>query len=257
MCLILFAWCQHPRYPLVLAANRDELYRRPSAPLAFWHDAPDLLAGRDQVAGGTWLGVTRGGRFAAVTNVRDPRRQRPEAPSRGHLVSEFLRSEQPAADYLAKLQSCAADYNGFNLLLGDSSGLQFFSNYDQSPRVLAPGLYGLSNAPLDYPWPKVSRGKNLLAKLLPQPTVAGLLGLLGDGSQPPDAALPDTGIGLQRERLLAPIFITGEHYGTRSSTALLLDAGGGVELAECDALTGTLRQFHLQTAVDGLTSAHR
>lgn len=255
MCLILFAWHCHPRYALVLAANRDEFYARPSEPLAFWPDAPDVLAGRDRIAGGSWLGLTRNGRFAAVTNVRDPNRQRPEAPSRGLLVSDFLCGDQPAAAYLAELADRAGAYNGFNLLVGDASGLYYFSNYGDARRRLTAGLYGLSNAALDQPWPKVRRGRQRLAAMLATPTPAMLLELLGDRGRPDDDELPDTGIGLERERVLAPIFITSERYGTRSSSALLLAHTGQAELVERDALTGRERRFHLQTAADGLSSA--
>ncbi len=254
MCLILFAWHQHPHYPLVLAANRDEFYQRPSAPLAFWPDAPTVLAGRDQIAGGTWLGLSRSGRFAALTNVRDPARRRPDAPSRGALVSGFLLGEQPATGYLADIQPRADDYNGFNLLLGDASGLHYFSSYAGAPRRLVAGLYGLSNAELDRPWPKVERGKERLAAALAEPQLDALFELLGDRTQPPDQTLPDTGVGVDRERQLAPIFICGEHYGTRSSSVLLLDADGTAELAERDAASGIIRRFQLQTAPDGLAS---
>ena len=254
MCLILFAWQQHPRYPLVLAANRDEFRQRPSEPLAFWPDAPSVLAGRDRVAGGTWLGLTLSGRFAALTNVRDPNPQRPDAPSRGTLVSGFLLGLQSAEDYLADLRQRAGDYNGFNLLLGDAGGLYYFSNYGDAPLRLKPGLYGLSNAALDRPWPKVERGKKRLAEALARPRFATLFELLCDRTQPADQALPDTGIGLQRERQFAPIFIDGEHYGTRSSSVLRLSADGVAELAERDAASGAVRRFQLQTAPDGLAS---
>jgi uncharacterized protein with NRDE domain len=166
MCLILFAYQRHPRYRLILAANRDEFYARPTAPLGFWADHPQVLAGRDLEQKGTWLGVTRGGRLAAITNYRDPQAIKPNAPSRGHLVSDFLKGSIPPLDYLQDISASAARYSGFNLLVGDPSGLFYFSNHGAVMCRLAPGLYGLSNGLLDIPWPKVDQGKQALAALV-------------------------------------------------------------------------------------------
>ena len=163
MCLILFAHRVHPAYPLVVAANRDEWFRRPTAPAAFWPDAPEVFAGRDLEQRGTWLGVTRRGRFAALTNYRDPGSNRPDAPSRGALVSAFLRSQAPPMAYLERLRDESARYNGFSLLAGDRDTLGYFSNREGEIRELAPGLYGLSNSLLDVAWPKVESGKSRLA----------------------------------------------------------------------------------------------
>lgn len=227
MCLILFGYRCHPAFSLVLAANRDEFHARPTDPVDFWDDAPDVLAGRDRIAGGTWLGMTRSGRFAALTNIREPDRQRSDAPSRGALVADYLRGDPAPGDYLHALTTEAEHYNGFNLLVGDRFSLHYYSNRDdQSPRRLKPGLYGLSNALLDTPWPKVERGRHGLAAILDSPDgprPEALLELLADRSPPPDDELPDTGVGLARERLLAPLFIAGETYGTRSSSVLLID----------------------------------
>ncbi len=241
MCLILFGYRCHPAFSLVLAANRDEFHDRPTDPAGFWDDAPHVLAGRDRTAGGTWLGVTRGGRFAALTNIREPGRHKPDAPSRGALVADYLRGDTPPGgtppggtppgEYLHALTDEAERYNGFNLLVGNRAELWYYANRADRPRRLAPGLYGLSNALLDTPWPKVERGRHGLAAILTEPDgprPEALLELLADCHPPPDHELPDTGVGLARERLLAPLFINGETYGTRSSSVLLL----GDEYAE-------------------------
>ena len=187
MCLIAFAWRADPRYPLVVAANRDELHARPAAPAAFWSDldAPTLLAGRDLQAGGTWLGLTRAGRFAALTNVREPGRAGPaDPPSRGALVLDFLRGSEPPAAFLAERDLSA--YAGFNLLLGTPDELWSAGNRDpQPPRALEPGVYGLSNAVLDAPWPKLTSARQALGQALSAgPTPAALLELLADQHRP-------------------------------------------------------------------------
>jgi uncharacterized protein with NRDE domain len=249
MCLILFAYRVHPRYELVLAANRDEYYSRPTAPLGFWDEAPDLLAGQDLVAGGTWLGVTRDGRFAAITNYRNHTPVCPDAPSRGPLVSTYLKGREPAWDYLQRLLPRAADYNGFNLLLGDSSALFYYSNRGGDPQLLEPGVYGLSNHLLNTPWPKVERGRQGLATVLDrnaEPDTAALLSLLQNRQQAPDEALPDTGIGLELERAYSPLFIESADYGTRSSTILQVSRQGQVTILEKTWDDGSLREFCLQ-----------
>jgi uncharacterized protein with NRDE domain len=233
MCLILFAYRAHPRYPLVVAANRDEWFRRPTAPAGFWSDAPEVLAGRDLEAGGTWLGVTRGGRFAALTNFRDPATLRDDAPSRGALVSDFLTSSTDADAYLRSVRRDADRYNGFNLVLGDQTSLRYFSNREGDARALHPGIYGLSNHLLDAPWPKVRAGKARLGALLDGEIDAeALLDLLDDSQVAPDAELPRTGVPLELERALSPRRIRAGDYGTRSSTVLLVAQDGEVSLLE-------------------------
>ncbi len=254
MCLILFAWRRHPRYELVLAANRDEFYGRPTAPLHVWEDLPEVLAGRDLKEGGTWLGLSRRGRFAAITNYRDPRRVRLDAPSRGILVSGFLTAAAPALDYAQELQPRAAGYNGFNLLLHDGRDLVWYSNRGGPPRALEPGVYGLSNHLLDTPWPKVRRGRDGLAALLAAgraEDTAALLDLLADRTLPPDNELPDTGVDQTWERLLAPLFIISPSYGTVSSSVLRLESGGGAYLAEKTWADGALREWRLGGAGEG------
>ncbi len=249
MCLILFAYQSHPRHPLLLAANRDEFYVRPTAPMAYWEDVPELLAGRDLQAGGTWLGITRGRRFAAITNYRDPRSVLPNAPSRGHLVSDFLKSRESGQTYLERLLPRGSAYNGFNLLLWDGKELLYYSNQNSSPQALQPGIYGLSNHLLNTPWPKVERGRRKLGALLEEgavPSTEDLLGLLEDRTRATDEALPNTGVSLAWERMLSPLFIESPDYGTRSSTILRVDQQGKVTVAEKTWDNGSLREFQLQ-----------
>ena len=226
MCIILLAYKSHPVYPLILAANRDEFYERPTAVAHFWEDAAGLLGGRDLERGGTWLGVTEAGRIAAITNFREPGQRVADAPSRGRLVSDFLHSHETPQAYLERLAIDAGQYNGFNLIVGDSQSLYYYSNRGPAPRALAPGVYGVSNHLLDTPWPKVAKGKEAFAEILfagdaLQPDA--IFRLLADRSRADDSCLPDTGMGLEVERYLSPLFITSPVYGTRSSTVLLQD----------------------------------
>lgn len=224
MCLIAFHWSPGSAQPLLLLANRDEFYARPSAPTRFWEQAPQVLAGRDLAAGGTWLGVTRQGRFAALTNYRDPR-QPPGARSRGQLVADFLTGTQRPADYAAQVAADHGGYGGFNLLVGDAESLWYLGNRgDEGCRPVAPGLHGLSNALLDTPWPKVERLTAALADLGPARPLTDYLPLLQDPAQAEDHALPDTGVGLDWERVLSAVHIDLPTYGTRTSTVLRLGA---------------------------------
>lgn len=246
MCLIAFAWDAHPAFRLVVAANRDELYARPTAPADWWADAPDVLAGRDLREGGTWMGITRGGRFAAVTNFRDPGlAQLANAPSRGALVADFLRGSADAEAYARGLAGRAAAYNGFNLLVGDDGGLFYLSNRAEGVRRLEPGVYGLSNHLLDTPWPKVVRARAAMADALRRVDGvvadgwdAGLWEMLADRVLAADDALPDTGVGMERERLLSPPFIHGDVYGTRASTVLTLSRDGAARFVERSVRSG-------------------
>ncbi len=238
MCLILVAHRAHPQYRLIVAANRDEWFGRPTAPAAFWAAAPDVLAGRDLQAGGTWLGVTRGGRFAALTNFRAPDSHRSDAPSRGALVSDYLTSDVAPDAYLRSLRTVAGRYNGFSLLVfsalaGDGASLGYFSNRDGAVRTLPPGIFGVSNHLLDTPWPKVLAGKaRLAAHLEGEIDADALLDLLDDTAPAPDAELPRTGVELDWERRLSPLRVRGEQYGTRSSTVLLVTRAGDVSFLE-------------------------
>ncbi|GBC64018.1 hypothetical protein DENIS_5018 [Desulfonema ishimotonii] len=234
MCLILFSYKTHSRYRLILAANRDEFHNRPTAPLSFWKDAPALLAGRDLQGGGTWMGVTRSGRFAALTNYRDPASQREDAPSRGALVSDFLTGNMRPDEYLEAVCRVGQQYNGFNLLVGDMGNLCYYSNRLKEIRWITPGTYGLSNRFLNTPWPKVRRGRDKLRRLLADGNIrtGALMEILADRSHPPEDQLPDTGIGPEWERLLSPVFITSPVYGTRASSVLLMSEDGHCRFTE-------------------------
>jgi uncharacterized protein with NRDE domain len=235
MCLLLFAFKSHPAYKLILAANRDEYYERPTSPSAFWKDAPHLLAGRDLRAGGTWFGITRNGRLAAITNYRDPATVKKNAPSRGNIVTGFLLGGQDPAEYLQTLAQQADKYNGFNLIVGTNDRLYWYSNHGDGIHRLSPGIHGLSNHLLNTAWPKVTRGKDALARLLSEgsnPQAEDLFRILGDRTIPGDKSLPHTGVGLEWERILSPIFITSPTYGTRSSTLLFVDLKNRITFAE-------------------------
>lgn len=233
MCLILVAWRAHPHYPLVVAANRDEFHERPANGAAFWEDRPVILAGRDLECMGTWLGVTRTGKFATVSNFREGVARDPAARSRGLLVSEFLANDAPAAGFVTALAANGSQYGGFNFLAGDADELWWVSNRGTQARRLAPGLYGVSNHLLDTPWAKVVRGKRALAEALqPAPAIDALLELLADTTVAPDADLPKTGVGLERERMLSPLRVVSPAYGTRCSSAVIFGSGRRVQFAE-------------------------
>ncbi len=232
MCLILFAFRQHPDYPLVVIANRDEYYARPTR-TAHWWQGQAIFAGRDLEAGGTWLGIDRGGRFAAVTNVREPGGMKSGKRSRGELPAGYLSGSQAPADYLAELRSRDREYAGFNLLLGGADGLWFYSNRDHGIRRIEAGVYGVSNGAFDENWPKLSSGRDELAALLEgQFDEDDLLEILTDHRVAPDHELPDTGVGLDFERLLSSRFIRSPGYGTRACTVLTFDRQGKVSFTE-------------------------
>lgn len=225
MCLILLSYRMHKKYPFILAANRDEFYERPSASVSLWNDAPDVIAGKDLQSGGTWLGITKKGRIAAVTNYREAGSFRGNAPSRGWLVRDFLCGQENPKGYIKKIEKEKDRYNGFSLILGDTSQMFYFSNRS-SAMELAPGLYGLSNRQLDTPWPKTLRGKNALGLLLSKtenPLPEDIFNILSDRSKPDDSELPDTGVGPEWERILSSIFIKSPVYGTRSSSVIMID----------------------------------
>ena len=236
MCLILFANEPNSRYRLVLAANRDEFYSRPTAPATFWQEAPDVLAGKDLRSGGSWMGVTRSGKVAAITNFRGPGKVWEDAPSRGKLVSDFLMSGESPDVFIDKLRPRAQTYNGFNLLLGSEEGLWWYSNwYDEQPYMIDPGIHGLSNHLLDTSWPKVKRGKRALKHLVvgeKEITPEQVFSILEDRSPAADAELPDTGVGLELERVLSAPFIRTQDYGTRSSTVVLVECTGDLTFVE-------------------------
>ena len=237
MCLIVFAWKLIPGVPLLAAGNRDEFYERPAATAGWWDDHPHIYAGRDLRGGGTWLGVTKSGRFAAITNIRAPAENRPDAPSRGDLVADFLRSETSPQDYVDTVRERAGRYNGFNLLVGDRETLIWYSNGAvddaRNGKPLEPGLYGLSNGTLDAPWPKVVRSKAQFASLLCQGAPEdAYFEMLSDPTRARDCRLPKTGIDIEWERILSAIRIDSPHYGTRVSTLVRMPQTGEPVLRE-------------------------
>lgn len=234
MCLLVFSYENHSDYSLIFAGNRDEFYDRPTAPAGPWKDASHVLAGRDLKAGGTWMGVTRTGHWGVVTNVRDRQPRREDARSRGALVADYLRDEPTPQAYLEGVAAEADRYNGFNLLLGTPDSLYYLSNRKPQTEMVDPGIHGLSNDRLDTPWPKVKRAKAGLRERIHTDDITpdALLNLLDDRRPAPEDQLPDTGLGRERERMLSPIFINGDEYGTRASTVLLMGRDGTVTFVE-------------------------
>lgn len=240
MCLIFFALNHHPEYSLILAANRDEFYNRPTAPADFWEIKPEILAGRDlqektEPLSGTWLGITKTGSIAMVTNYRDFRNIKTNAPSRGQLVTNFLAGKYSASDYLKRLSNGADQYNGFNLLVGTGQELYWYSNQAKKINLLNAGIYGISNHLLDTPWPKLTQGKDAFSTILKNKNhfePEDFLDLMADKTVWQDEDLPDTGVGIIRERMLSPIFIESADYGTRCSTVILITKSGRVSFVE-------------------------
>lgn len=235
MCLIVFAYDCHPRYTMILAANRDEYFKRPTASACFWDSHPEILAGRDLEMLGTWMGISRSGRWAALTNFRDPASQLANPKSRGRLVGNFLCGDTSPFDYLQDVVLARDSYNPFNLLVGDGAKLFFLCSKAAEIKELTPGLYGLSNQQLDYPWPKVQKSKQALAQYLDlsqEVEPQALFEILADEERAPDSQLPATGISYDLEKLLSSIFIRGTDYGTRSSTVLLIDRQRRVRFVE-------------------------
>lgn len=240
MCLIFFAVQQHSKYKLIIAANRDEFYNRKTAPAAFWEDHPTIVGGRDLEARkpdgscGTWMAMNKNGRVAMVTNYRDPKNIDPQAPSRGHLVSDYLEGSEKPQTYLHQIESIGLRYNGYNLVVGTVDELWYLSNYQKKVKQLTNGVHGLSNHLLDTPWPKVARGKEKFVRLIISERLSAemLFEFLYDTERADDNQLPDTGIGLERERALSSMFIKTSGYGTRCSTVVLVDNQNNVEYTE-------------------------
>jgi uncharacterized protein with NRDE domain len=235
MCVILLSLEAHPQYRVIIAANRDEYYDRPTSPAAFWEEAPFVLAGRDLQEGGTWLGITKKGRFGAITNYRDPAARKEGAPSRGRLLSSFLLGKREPFAFIEDVKKESRRYNGFNLIVGERGHIFWYSNRGDDVRGLSPGIYALSNHLLDTPWPKVTRGKEALRRLLRErkdPSPEEFFHILQDHAIANDESLPATGVDLEWERTLSPIFVTSSFYGTRSSTLLLIDMQDRVTFIE-------------------------
>jgi uncharacterized protein with NRDE domain len=241
VCLLAIAWHAHPRYPLVVSANRDEYYARPTRALAWWEDAP-ILAGRDLQAGGTWLGISRGGRFAALTNLREP--VQPRARSRGELVSGFLRSTQAALDWAETTRREAQEYAGFNLILGDGEKLVYLGNREDGPRRLEPGVHALGNALPGVRWPKIEHAREQLEQALANGDLdtGTLLALLSSRRTTAAHLLPDSGLDAEQAALLSAPFIVSDLYGTRAATALVVGGDGEVRMAEQGYERGEARE---------------
>lgn len=234
MCLIFVSINYHPAYKMIIAANRDEFYQRKTAAANFWNDNPAILGGRDLEAAGTWMAMNKNGKISMVTNYRDPANINPKAPSRGQLVSNYLLNGDQPDEYLQQLLPAAAQYNGFNLLVGYPDVLWYYSNYGKEISALTSGVYGLSNHLLDTPWPKVSQGKKKFSKVISESvfTLEDLFEILFDEQRAQDIQLPDTGIGIERERALSSMFIKTDGYGTRCSTVITVSKNNEVTFAE-------------------------
>lgn len=234
MCLIFVAFNQHPDYPLIIAANRDEYFNRPTLPLGFWEENPNILAGKDLQAGGTWMGVTQSGYFALLTNYRDPSNIISGAPSRGKLVSDYLLGQFNPASYLQALFSSSSKYNGYNIILGTLDDPWYFSNQENNIVRLGSGIYGLSNAFLDTKWPKTEIGKEDFKHIIKQDDISieDLFEMMNNKTLADDNELPETGIGYEIEKQLSSMFIEMDGYGTRNTTLLLKHKSGKIEMIE-------------------------
>lgn len=235
MCLLVLAWNAHPRYRLILAANRDEFHDRPAAPLAEWPELPQVFAGRDLRAGGTWLAVERAGRFGVVTNFRELQRPRPGAPSRGRLIPAFLGARTGAAQFARDLEPEAGAYAGFNLLVGDAQELWYLTNRaERFATRLEPGVYGLSNHVLDAPWPKLERVRRRFRELLAhaQPAADALFDVLADRRRTAVPADGSSGLSAEWEQVLSSPFVLDPRYGTRCSTVLRIERSGAAWIGE-------------------------
>lgn len=245
MCLILFAKEQHPDYRLILLSNRDEFYARKTAAAAWWQQPEGILGGRDLEKGGTWLGINKNGKWAALTNYRAPAAFNPEAPSRGKLVNRFLETDEPPETFFSELKQTGGQYNGFNLLLGYGTRIFYYSNVTNTLISLENGLYGLSNALLDTEWVKLTKGKRKMQKLLDNEKFdsASAFRLMHDTEVAPDSALPQTGVPLNWERALSPMFIETEKYGTRTTSLLCIGYDNTVCFKELNVKSNQLSEF--------------
>ncbi|OLN22501.1 hypothetical protein BTO30_09350 [Domibacillus antri] len=231
MCLVNIAFQLEPELPLVIAANRDEFYHRPTAPSHWWEDAPGILAGRDLEKGGTWLGVSKAGRICALTNYRDPSQFSLKKESRGHIVRSFLEGEMDAWTFLNDLDKEKDRYPGFNIVAGTSETLYSYSSSSgEKPSLLPPGIHSVSNAFMNTPWPKTVKAKREMAACFQDQKA--LFSLLADETKAPDDVLPNTGVSIEWERMLSPIFIKSREYGTRCSTVIMMKADGTIEWRE-------------------------
>ncbi|HEY4653248.1 MAG TPA: NRDE family protein [Cyclobacteriaceae bacterium] len=234
MCLIVVSLNEHPAYKLIVATNRDEFYNRRTASADYWSEHPQVLGGRDLEAGGTWMAMNRNGRISMVTNYRDPSNINRAAPSRGKLVSDYVRTDARPLSYLENVAANARLFNGFNLIVGNQNELYYFSNHGDGIAPVPPGLHGLSNHLLDTPWPKVRNALDKVGPILNTLAVNtdDLLDAMYDDKIAPDNELPDTGVGLERERELSSMFIKSAGYGSRNTTIVLVDRDDNVQFVE-------------------------
>lgn len=234
MCLIFLSFNQHPEFPLIVAANRDEFYNRPATPLDFWQENPKILAGKDLSGGGTWLGVSKTGYFGMLTNYRDMANLKLGAPTRGKLVIDYLAGEFDPSTYLQALDANASKYNGYNIILGKLNDPWYYSNENHKIYRLGTGLYGLSNAFIDTDWPKVTLGKEHFRQVIEQDSfdTEDLFALMNNKELASDDDLPNTGIGYEKEKLLSSMYIEMSGYGTRNTTILTKDREGNVKILE-------------------------
>ena len=234
MCLLTFAWKTHPKYKLIFASNRDEFYQRNTAPAQYWDNAPNILAGKDLEAGGTWMGINKNGRFTALTNYRDLKNLKTQAPSRGKLTLDYLQGNESPQEYLEQIFNNIDAYNGFNLLAGTPEEIYYLSNYEHKIRKLEPGIYGLSNALLDSDWFKVKRLKTKFNEVIQQAdfTTQTLLDTLQDSTKPNDDHVQQTGLPMDKERMLSSMFIESPNYGTCSSAIVLMGYDNQVSFVE-------------------------
>lgn len=234
MCLLTFAWKTHPQYKLIFASNRDEFYQRNTAPAQYWDSTPNVLAGKDLEAGGTWMGINKNGRFTALTNYRDLKNLKTQAPSRGMLTLDYLQGHESPEEYLEQIFKNIDAYNGFNLLAGTPEDIYYLSNYEHKIRKLEAGIYGLSNALLDSDWFKVNRLKTKFNEIIQQAdfTTQTLLDTLQDTTKPSDDQVQQTGLPMDKERMLSSMFIESPNYGTCSSAVILMDYDNQVSFVE-------------------------
>ena len=246
MCLIVFAIGVHPRYPFILAGNRDEFYERPAKPAFIWDTKPEIIAGKDEKAGGTWLGVSAQGRFAALTNFRDMRQIKENAPSRGYIVRDILTSPKSVPDFLDKLKKTAPDYNGFNLIAGTTDSLYYFSSIRNEYHNIIPGIYSISNAFLGTSWPKTDRTEKAFKKIIQADTIENeeLFNMLQYQKTYPNEKLPDTGLPDSLEKAVSAVFIKTENYGTRCSTLVMADRHSKINFEERSYTPGSDTVFH-------------
>lgn len=234
MCSIIFAYKKHPKYPLIVVANRDEFYPRPTKQADWWEEYPEMLAGKDIKANGSWFGISKLGRFSALTNYRDGMHLKQNAPTRGKLVTDYLVNEVDSEVYLKKIAETAELYNGYNLLTFDGQDIWHYSNISDEITQIEAGVHGLSNALLNSDWPKVNKGKAKLEELIKteEISVDALFEMMKDGELAADEDLPDTGVPYEWEKLLSALCIKSDNYGTRCSTVLLWDNDGNIFFEE-------------------------